>query len=57
MIEIFPFFKVKYGTLFRKRLDFFYKNNNIAVVMFIMISDRYTLHFLPLKELTNGTFL
>jgi hypothetical protein len=37
-------------------LAFFYKNNNIAVVMLIIISEVYTLHFRLLEYLANGTY-
>jgi len=37
--------------------NFFNKNNNIAVVMFVIISDVYTLRFVLLENLANGTCL
>jgi len=36
---------------------FYNKNNNIAVVMFGMISERYELHLLLIENLTDGTYL
>jgi hypothetical protein len=38
-------------------IDFFSIKNNIAVVMLIIISGRYTLHFRLLANLANGTYL